>query len=49
VCCHEDVGTNIKYLDKLGKGGSEIRGMLVQVYGDNARRNRSLQVGDTFF
>jgi len=28
--------TNIKFLVKLGKGGNEIREMLVQVYGDNA-------------
>jgi len=28
--------TNIKFLVKLGKSGNEIRGMLVQVYGDNA-------------
>ena len=27
---------NIKFLVKLGKSGNEIRGMLVQVYGDNA-------------
>jgi len=27
---------NIKFLVKLGKGGNEIRDMLVQVYGDNA-------------
>jgi len=27
--------TNIKFLVKLGKGGNEIREMLVQVYGDN--------------
>jgi cellulose synthase/poly-beta-1,6-N-acetylglucosamine synthase-like glycosyltransferase len=28
--------TNIKFLDKLGKSGNEIREMLVQVNGDNA-------------
>jgi hypothetical protein len=27
---------NTKFLVKLGKSGSEIREMLVQVYGDNA-------------
>jgi hypothetical protein len=30
--------TNIKLLVKLGKSGSDIRGMLVQVYGDNATK-----------
>ncbi|XP_074170634.1 COX assembly mitochondrial protein 2 homolog isoform X1 [Rhinolophus sinicus] len=30
--------TNIKFLVKLGKSGSEIRDMLVQVYGDNAMK-----------
>jgi predicted transposase YdaD len=30
--------TNIKFLVKLGKSGSEIREMLVQVYGDNAMK-----------
>jgi hypothetical protein len=29
---------NIKFLVKLGKNGSEIREMLVQVYGDNAMK-----------
>jgi hypothetical protein len=28
--------TNIKFLDKVGKSESEIREMLVQVYGDDA-------------
>jgi hypothetical protein len=36
VCRQENIGTKIKFLDKLGKSGGKIRGMLVQVYGDNA-------------
>jgi hypothetical protein len=40
---------NIKFLVKLGKSGSEIREMLVQVYGDNAMRKTEVYVGDTFF
>jgi hypothetical protein len=44
---HENVGTNIKFLVKLGKNGSKIREILVQVYRDNA--TSSLQVGETFF
>jgi len=31
-----DQRTNTKFLVKLGKGGDEIRDILVQVYGDNA-------------
>jgi hypothetical protein len=38
LCCHENVGMNIKFLVKLGKSGSKIREMLVQVYGDNAMK-----------
>jgi transposase len=30
--------TNINFLVKLGKSGSEIREMLVQVYGDNVMK-----------
>jgi hypothetical protein len=42
--------TKIKFLGKLGKSGSEISEMLVQVYGDIAMKKKSsLQVGDTFF
>ena len=41
--------TNIKFLVKLGKGGNEIREMLVQVYGDNDNEgNSSLQWGKYF-
>jgi hypothetical protein len=36
LCCHENVGTNIKFFVKLGKSGSKIREMLVQVYRDIA-------------
>jgi len=34
--------TNIKFLDKLGKIGNEIREMLVKVYGDNAIKNTAV-------
>ena len=40
--------TKIKFLVKLGKSENEIREMLVQVYGDSATKNSSLQVGETF-
>jgi hypothetical protein len=33
---------NIKFLVKLGKSGSKIREMLVQVYGDNAMKKRAV-------
>jgi hypothetical protein len=38
VCRRENVGTNIKFVFKLGKSGSEIREVLVQVYRDNAMK-----------
>jgi len=34
--------TNIKFLVKLGKGGNEIREMLVQVYWDNAMKRTAV-------
>ena len=34
--------TNIKFLVELGKSGNEIRGMLVQVYGDNAMKKTAV-------
>jgi len=34
--------TNVKYLVKLGKGGNEIREMLVQVYGDNTMKKTAV-------
>ena len=34
--------TNIKFPVKLGKSGNEIRGMLVQVYGDNAMKKTAV-------
>jgi len=37
--------TNIKFLVKLGKGGNEIRGMLVQVYGDSAMKKTAVCSG----
>jgi hypothetical protein len=42
VCHHENVGTNIKFLVKLGKSGSKIRAMLMQVYGDNAMKKTAV-------
>jgi hypothetical protein len=42
VCSCENVRTNIKFLVKLGKSGSEIREMLVQVYGDNAMKKTAV-------
>jgi hypothetical protein len=42
VCRRENVGTNIKFLVKLGKSGSEIREMLIQVYGDNAMKETAV-------
>ena len=41
--------TNIKFLVKLGKSGNEIRGMLVQVYGDNVMRKTAVYSGLNFF
>jgi hypothetical protein len=45
----ENVGGNIKFLVKLGKSGSEIREMLVQVYEDNAMKKTALYKWETFF
>jgi transposase len=42
VCRHENIGTNITFPVKLGKSGSEIREMLVQVYGDNAMKKTAV-------
>jgi cytochrome c-type biogenesis protein CcmH/NrfF len=42
VCRCENVGTNIKFLVKLGKSGCEIREMLVQVYGDNVMKKTAV-------
>jgi hypothetical protein len=36
---------NIKFIVKLGKSGSEIRVMLVQVYGDNAMKKQQFKSG----
>jgi transposase len=38
VCCRE----NVEIYVKLGKSGSEIREMLVKVYGDNAMEKRAV-------
>jgi len=48
VCRHENVGawiraaTNIKFHVKLGESGNKIRGMLVQVYRDNAMKKTAV-------
>jgi hypothetical protein len=42
VCHRENVGTSIKFFVKLGKSGSEIRQMLVQVNGDNAMKKTAV-------
>jgi hypothetical protein len=42
VCRRENVGTNIKFIVKLGKSGSEITEMIVQVYGDNAMKKTAV-------
>jgi hypothetical protein len=42
VCHRENVGTNIKFLVKLGKSGSEIRELLVQVFGGNAMKKTAV-------
>jgi hypothetical protein len=42
VCRRENVETKIKFLVELGKSGSEIREMLVQVYGDNAMKKTAV-------
>jgi hypothetical protein len=42
VCRHENVEMNIKFLVKLGKSGTEIREMLVQVYRDNAMKKTAV-------
>jgi hypothetical protein len=43
--CH----TNIKFLVKLGKSGSEIREMLVQIYGDTAMKKTAVYKWTTPF
>jgi hypothetical protein len=42
VCHLENVSANIKFLVKLGRSGSEIREMLVQVYGDNIMKKTAV-------
>jgi hypothetical protein len=42
LCRRENVGTNIKFLVKLGKSGSEIREVLAQVYRDNAMKKTAV-------
>jgi hypothetical protein len=42
ACRCENVRTNIKFLVKLGKSGSKIREILVQVYGDNAMKKTAV-------
>jgi hypothetical protein len=44
------LGTNIKFLVKLGKSGSEIREFFyASIRGSFYEENSCLQVGDTFF
>jgi hypothetical protein len=45
LCRVENVGTNIIFLVKLGKSVSEIREMLVNVYGDNVMRKHQFTSG----
>jgi hypothetical protein len=40
---------NIKFPVKLGKSGSKIREMLVQVYGDNAMKKIAVRMWVTCF
>jgi hypothetical protein len=49
VCRRENVGTNLKFLAKLGKSGSEIRKMLVQVHADNAMKKTVVYKWVTIF
>jgi hypothetical protein len=42
VCHCKNVGTNITFLVKLGKSGSKIRQILVQVYGDNVMKKTAV-------
>ena len=41
--------TNIKFIVKLGKSGTEIREMLVQVYRDNAMKKTAVYSGWNVF
>jgi hypothetical protein len=43
------VGANIKFLVKLGKSGSELRDMSVQVYGDTAIKRTAVYTWMTRF
>jgi hypothetical protein len=49
MCCRENIGTNIKFLVKLGKSGSEIRDMLVQVYLANSMKKTAVYKWVTTF
>jgi hypothetical protein len=49
VCRRKNVGINIKFLVKLGKSGSKIREMLVQVYKDNAVKKTTVYTWVTRF
>jgi histone-lysine N-methyltransferase SETMAR len=46
---HKNVRGIIKFLVKLGKSGSEIRELLVQVYGDNAMKKTAVYTWVTRF
>jgi hypothetical protein len=47
--CPVTGATNIKFLVKLGKNGSEIRQMLLQVYVDNAMKKTAVYKWVTYF
>jgi hypothetical protein len=49
VCHCKNVGTNINFLLKLGKSGSEIRDVLMQVYRDNAMKKTAIYKWVTCF
>jgi hypothetical protein len=49
VCHCKNIGRNIKFLVKHGKSGSEIKEMLVQVYGDNAMKKTAVYKWVTCF
>jgi hypothetical protein len=49
LCRHENVRKNIKILVKLGKSGSEIREILLQVYGDIAVKKTAVYKWVTLF
>jgi uncharacterized protein (DUF1499 family) len=49
VCHRENVATNIKFLVRLDKSGSEIREMIVQVYRDKTMKITAVYMWVTCF